>query len=270
MDLHSVDSVVVPRNRADLAGLSGADGLMAGGTWLMSEPQMHLHRLIDLQGLRWRDLTIAEDGLDIGATCTIDTLQSTAYPGDWVATAVFRQAARALLASYKIWKSATVGGNICLGFPVGSMISMLSALDAELLVWKADGSDVRCTVPHFVTGNSTTVLDEGDVLRSVRIPASSLRQPTVLRKVALSPLGRSGAVVVGRRTPDGVVISVTAATDRPYVVVTDSLDPQAVAAQVDSAVPAGAYYSDAHGAADWRHQVTGVLTRDVVAHLAGL
>ena len=26
------------------------DGWMAGGTWLFSEPQPHLHRLLDLQG----------------------------------------------------------------------------------------------------------------------------------------------------------------------------------------------------------------------------
>jgi CO/xanthine dehydrogenase FAD-binding subunit len=243
---------------------------MAGGTWLMSEPQMHLRRLIDLQGLQWPDLTITDAGLDISATCTIDALQSGAYPGDWVATPVFRLAARALLASYKIWKSATVGGNICLGFPVGSMISMASALGAELLIWKADGSDLRCAVPDFVTGNSTTILEQGDVLRSVKIPASTLRQPTVLRKMALSPLGRSGAVVVGRRTPEGVVISVTAATDRPFVVAVDSLDPADVAAQVDSSIPTDAYYSDPHGTADWRQQVTGVLTRDVVAELAQL
>jgi CO/xanthine dehydrogenase FAD-binding subunit len=269
MDLHSIDTVQIPRSRADLAGLSKDDGLIAGGTWMMSEPQMHLRRLVDLRGLGWPDLTITNSGLDIGATCTIETLVSADYPDGWIATPVFGNAARALLASYKIWKNATVGGNICLGFPVGSMISMASALDAELLIWKADGSDLRCTLPEFVTGNATTILGRGDVLRSLTIPAAALSQPTALRKMALSPLGRSGVVVVGRRAPGGMVISVTAATIRPYVVVTDSLDPSEVAGQVDSAIPPDAYFSDPHGAADWRHQVAKVLTREVVVELAG-
>jgi CO/xanthine dehydrogenase FAD-binding subunit len=269
MDLHSVDTVSIPRHRGDLAGLSESDGLIAGGTWMMSEPQMHLRRLVDLHGLGWPDLTFSENGLEISATCTIETLVSTTYPADWIATPVFRHAARALLASYKIWKNATVGGNICLGFPVGSMISMASALDAELLVWKSDGSDLRCTLPEFVTGNASTILGPGDVLRSLTIPSAALGHPTALRKMAMSPLGRSGVVVVGRRAPAGAVISVTAATVRPYVVVSDSMDPDEVAAQVDSAIPTEAYFSDPHGAAHWRHQVARVLTRDVVVELAG-
>lgn len=269
MDLHSIEAVDVPRTRADLAGLTSTDGLMSGGTWLMSEPQMHLRRLIDLRGLDWPALTITDKGLDIAATCSIETLISATYPQDWIATPVFRQSAQALLASFKIWKNATIGGNICLGFPAGAMISMTSAMAAELLIWKADGSDLRCSLTEFVTGIAHTILEPGDVLRSVTIPASALRQPTALRKIALSPLGRSGAVVVGRRAPAGAVISVTAATNVPYVITTDSVDPGDVVAQVYSAIPESAYYTDPHGAADWRQQVTGTLTREVVTELAG-
>lgn len=269
MDLHSIEAVDVPRTRADLAGLTSTDGLMAGGTWLMSEPQMHLRRLVDLRGLDWPALTITDGGLEIAATCTIDTLLSATYPENWVATPVFRQSAQALLASFKIWKNATIGGNICLGFPAGAMISMASAMAAELLVWRRDGSDLRCSVSEFVNGRAQTILEPGDVLRSVTIPARALQQPTTLRKIALSPLGRSGAVVVGRRADAGVVISVTAATDVPYVIGTDSTDPEDVLAQVYSAIPDTAYYTDPHGAADWRRQVIGPLIRGVVAELAG-
>lgn len=268
MDLHTIDTIKIPRTREDLAGLSATDGLMAGGTWLMSEPQMHLRRIVDLTGLNWPDITITDTGLTISATCTINSLLAQEYPAEWVATPVFRQAAQALLASFKIWKSATVGGNICLGLPAGAMISMASALDGELLIWKADGSDLRCSVPEFVTGAGQTTLEPGDVLRSITLPAAALTQPTMLRKIAMSPLGRSGAVVVARRTPTGTVVSVTAATDVPYVVSTDSAIPAEVAAQVDSAIATTAYYSDPHGAADWRRQVTGVLTRAVVSELS--
>ncbi|PYE14709.1 CO/xanthine dehydrogenase FAD-binding subunit [Williamsia limnetica] len=269
MDLHTIDSVEMPRTRADLAGLCATDGVMAGGTWLMSEPQLHLRRIIDLSAMDWPALTITEAGLEIAATCSISTLLAATYPPEWAAVGVFRQAAQALLASFKIWQNATIGGNICLGFPAGAMISMASALDAELLVWKADGTDLRCSTNEFVTGIARTILRPGDVLRSIRLPAAALRQPATLRKIAMSPLGRSGAVVIGRATPTGIVVSVTAATDVPYVIATDSDDPADVVAQVYSSIPAHAYYSDPHGEAGWRRQVTGVLTRAVVVELTG-
>ncbi|PXW30010.1 UNVERIFIED_CONTAM: CO/xanthine dehydrogenase FAD-binding subunit [Williamsia faeni] len=269
MDLYTIESIDIPRTRADLTGLTTTDGLMSGGTWLMSEPQLHLRRLIDLRGLGWPDLTVTDSGLEIAATCTIEKLMSAHYPPEWVATPVFAAAAAALVASFKIWKNASVGGNICLGFPAGAMISMTSALDARLLVWKSDGTDRHYSIPEFVIAQNETILEPGDVLRSITIPASALAQPTALRKMAMSPLGRSGVVVVGRRRPTGALISVTAATQVPYVITTDSMEPDMVAALVDSAIPPQAYYSDAHGTADWRHHVTGVLTRDVVVELAG-
>ena len=50
------------------------DAWLAGGTWLFSEPQPHLRRLIDLQNLGWQPLAITEASLEIAATCTIAEL----------------------------------------------------------------------------------------------------------------------------------------------------------------------------------------------------
>ena len=36
----------------------------------------------------------------------------------------------AFLASFKVWNSATVGGNICMSLPAGPMITMTVALEA--------------------------------------------------------------------------------------------------------------------------------------------
>ncbi|SIR81030.1 FAD binding domain-containing protein [Williamsia sterculiae] len=268
MDLHSIDQYVLPHTRADLVGLGAGDGLMGGGTWLLSEPQPHLRRLVDLRGMRWEPLEVDDEGLLIAATCTLQQLISGDHPSEWLASPLFAAAADALLASWKIWQNATVGGNLCLGFPAGAMIAMCAALDAELLIWRRDGSETRCSPVEFVQGNARTILDPGDVLRSIRIPVQALRQRTALRKVALSPLGRSAVVVVVRAAEQGMVVTVTCATERPYVVPTSSDDPAQVATQVDSQIPPDAYYTDAHGAADWRRHMTGVLVRHAVGELA--
>lgn len=81
--------------------------------------QLHLHRLVDLTGLDWPAVTLTADHLEIAATCTVERLSELSTTEQWPAAPLFRQCAQALLASWKIWKSATVGGNICLSFPAG-------------------------------------------------------------------------------------------------------------------------------------------------------
>ena len=96
------------------------DSWLAGGTWLFSEPQPQLRRLLDLRDLDWPPLEVDDDGLRIAATCTIADLY--AFPGrpDWPASFVIDECCRSFLSSFKIWNTATVGGNICMSLPGGT------------------------------------------------------------------------------------------------------------------------------------------------------
>lgn len=265
MDLHTIDSVLIARDRADLSGLGAADGLMAGGTWLMSQPQPGLRRLVDLTGMRWPDVIVSAQGLEVAATCSIERLINASYPPEWEAVNLFGQCARALLASFKIWRTATVGGNICLGLPAGAMISLCAALDAELTIWRGDGTDERCAITEFVTDINETVLRPGDVLRAITFPSAALSQPAVLRKIAYSALGRSGALVTGRLDGTGIVLGITAATRRPIVLRVPADAEQAHDAA--AAIPGAQFHSDAHGTAAWRRAVTRQLAREVADEL---
>jgi CO/xanthine dehydrogenase FAD-binding subunit len=77
MDLNTITEVERPRTRDEIKALTGAkatgDAWLAGGTWLFSEPQPRLRRLIDLAGLDWMPLQVTVHGLGIAATCTIAT-----------------------------------------------------------------------------------------------------------------------------------------------------------------------------------------------------
>lgn len=240
--------VVQARSRADLAALQPGSAVLAGGSWLFSEPQDHIDTLVDITTLGWPALTSTPDGLEIAATCTLAELESVSE--------LFAQCCRALLASWKIRSVATVGGNLCLSLPAGAIIAGLVALDAEALVWSAD-SDRRSPVRDFVTGPGTNILRPGDVLRSLTIPAAELEKPTAFRKIALAPLGRSGAVVVGTRAQDGSVrLTVTGSTVRP-VVTAGSVD------ELDESL----WFDDPHGSPEWRKHVTGLLAAEIVAEL---
>jgi CO/xanthine dehydrogenase FAD-binding subunit len=272
VDLNTVESVVAPRRRDELWPLGPSDAVMAGGTWLFSEPQVGTRRLVDLSALAWPAITLHDDGIELAATCTLTQVSelSKRLPTErpaWAAAPLFHQCCTALLASFKIWRTATVGGNVCLSFPAGSMISLASALDGEVVVWRADGDDYRMPITEFVTGKATNVLAVGEVLRSVHLPDAALRSRTAFRKLAPSPLGRSGIVVIGRVDPDGrFVLSITAATVRPYVFHLPSADVDLVR-QKHADIPEDAWTDDPHGDPDWRRGVSLVLAEQICAEL---
>ena len=100
-------------------------------------------------------------GLEIGAMCTIRDLYAFSAPDDWRAAPLFATSCEAFLASFKVWNSATVGGNICMSLPAGPMITMTVALEATYTLWATDGSERTVDAADFVTGNHANILGPG-------------------------------------------------------------------------------------------------------------
>lgn len=253
MDLHTVSTMRVARSREDLA-LGPGEALLAGGTWLFSEPQPATSGLVDLTGLGWAAWEELPDGLRIGATCTIAEVVDAPW-GD--AADLVRRCADSFLMSFKVQHVATVGGNLCLALPAAAMVSLTAGLGATVVVWTPGGGERREPAATFVRGPGRTSLQPGEVVRAVDVPAASLQARTAFRRIGLTAMGRASAVVVGcDRT-----ITITAATERPVVLSVDDLD--AGLAGVDC------WYDDPHGAADWRRAVASRLAREVADELGG-
>src|ERR1700726_236360 len=215
MDLNTIIEVAHPQTRAQLPVWTAGDAWLAGGTWLFSEPQSDLKRLIDLTDLKWPALTIGETELSIAATCTVAQLDAFACPPEWLAAPPINQCCRAYLAPFKIWKNATVGGNLCMSLPAGPMISLTSALDGVCTIWKADGSEQKLRATDFVIGDGRNVLAPGELLRQIDIPLPALKRRVAFRQISLTPLGRSAALLIGTVNDDGFVLTVTGSTIRP-------------------------------------------------------
>lgn len=266
MDLNTVTTYRAAHTREDLV-LGEGEAILGGGTWLYSEVQPAVTGLVDLTTLGWQPIERTSAGLTIAATCTIATLANLPDEGEWSTHPLFFQAATALLASFKVWNVATVGGNVCRSFAAAAMVSLCTALDAVALVWTPDGGEYRIPVAELVTGNGTNSLRRGEILRALEFPEKALRARTGFRKIALAELGRSGAVVIGRVDEDGqAVFSITAAVESPAVLRYQGL-PDADELRADIAALPG-YYTDPLGAADWRRHVSGVLAEQIRQELA--
>jgi CO/xanthine dehydrogenase FAD-binding subunit len=267
VDLPGIEEIADPRSAAWRDG----DAWLAGGTWLFSEPQPSLRRLLDLRAFGWPSLTAGPRGLEIAATATLAEL--AAMPAPWRSGPLIGQCCAALLGSFKIWNAATVGGNLCLALPAGPMISLTAALDGTCVITDRDGSERSTPVMSFVTGAGRCALSPGDLLRCVRIPAAVLEHRTAFRQVSLSAVGRSAAVVIGRLAPAGetaageTVITVTAATTRPVQLrFPEPPSPDELLAALAAARPR--YHDDVHGAPAWRAAMTRRLALEVRAELA--
>ena len=261
MDLNGIEEVVERPDRGRIATWRAGDAWLGGGTWLFSEPQPGLTRLLDLQGFGWASITVEADGVTLAATCRIAELERWAAPPDWRAAALVPLCCRALLGSFKVWNGATVGGNICLALPAGPMTALATALEASCLVWGAAG-ERECPVTELVVGPGRIALRPGELLRALRLPAHALRRRAAFRQISLTPQGRSGALLIGTRDAAGVLrLTVTGATVRPLLF-TYPAPPDRDRVLGDlAALPDEAVFEDVHGRRAWR--------RVVMAHLAG-
>jgi CO/xanthine dehydrogenase FAD-binding subunit len=269
MDLNTITEVAHPRTRDQLPVWTAGDAWLAGGTWLFSEPQVYLTRLIDLTDLKWPALTVGETSLTIAATCTVAQLDALPCPPEWIASPLINQCCSAFLASFKIWKTATVGGNLCMSLPAGPMIALTAALDGICTIWKADGSEQRIGVADFVTGNQRNVLAAGDLLRQVDIPLAALTRRAAFRQISLTPVGRSAALLIGNLSTEGAMaLTVTASTARP-VQFSFAGSPQAseLHEAILHRIPDELYHSDVHGKPAWRKHMTLRLAEEIRAEL---
>ncbi|MEU1805599.1 FAD binding domain-containing protein [Streptomyces sp. NPDC019937] len=258
MDLNTITEVIRRPSSEPGVDWREGDAWLAGGTWLYSVEQPGLRRLIDLTPLRWNSLDPSHTGLDVGATCTIRDLHAFAPPDDWTAGGLLAKSCEAFLSSFKVWNSATVGGNICLSLPAGPMITLTVALEAQYELWAPDGTTRSVDAVDFVTGDHQNILAPGEMLRRIHIPAHALRKRPAHRRFSLTRLGRSTVFLVGTRTPgaNDLLLTVTAGTVRPVRIAFDTMPDARRLARSIEAVPDGDWFADPNGSPDHRRHLT--------------
>lgn len=148
--------------------------LFAGGTDLMVEMREGRARpayLIDIKRLdELRGITVSEDGLFvIGALTTVRVIERSAAIRDKLP---ILYDAVSQMGSVQIRSRATIGGNLCNAHASADGTAALLALGARLHLQGPQGRR-EIAIEDFFSGTHKTVLNPGEVLTHIHLPAGS-------------------------------------------------------------------------------------------------
>jgi CO/xanthine dehydrogenase FAD-binding subunit len=259
MNLNTITEIKQPRLADEIRHWRDGYAWLAGGTWLFSEPQIHTDTLIDLEALGWQPIAAGKDGIELAATCTIAQLYAFQPSPEWSAGSLIGECCRSFLSSFKIWNEATIGGNIVMSLPAGPMISLTVALEGIYTLFPREGPPREVRSADFVTGNHANILQPGELLRSIHLPAAALTKSFAFRRSELTHLGRSSVLLIGTRDkPDGGLrLTITAATVKPVQLVFNGTpSSEQLRDAIDAAIPDSLYLDDVHGAPAHRRHLT--------------
>lgn len=139
---------------------------IAGGTdvmVLLKQKKIIPRRLISLRNIKELSL---KDGQTIGACVTHRELQKDEYVKKCFSAL---HDAVCNVGSTQIRNVATIGGNICNAAPSADTACPLLVLDAEAVIAGPNG-ERRVTIDDFFLGPGKTVLQKGEILRSLLMP----------------------------------------------------------------------------------------------------
>ncbi|MEU3839668.1 FAD binding domain-containing protein [Streptomyces sp. NPDC028635] len=147
-----------------------------------------------------RELRVESDHIEIGAAQTLTEIERRLDGAVPLLAELFPQ-----FASRLIRNSATLGGNLGTGSPIGDSPPVLLALEASLVLAGADGERVVPLAEYF-TGYRQSVRRPGELIRAVRIPLP-LAPVTAFHKIAKRRFDdiSSVAVAFALDIEDGIV-----------------------------------------------------------------
>jgi CO/xanthine dehydrogenase FAD-binding subunit len=273
-----------PRSIDDAVRLL-ADGdarVLGGGTDLLIQLRagtcsarhlVDVKRIVELDALRFDEA----GALHLGAAvpcCRLaeDERARRTFPG--------LVEAAALIGSTQIQSRATVAGNLCNGSPAADTTPALIALGARCVI-AGDGGPREVPVADFLLAPGRSVLKTGELLVEIVVPAPAARAADCYQRfiprnemdIAVVGVGASITLDGGRCTAARIALgavgpTVIVADDAARTLVGNELDDAALRRAAHAAMAAARPISDMRAPADYRREITGVLTRRVVAEAA--
>jgi carbon-monoxide dehydrogenase medium subunit len=173
--LRTVEEFHLPDSESEVVDLLqryGEDALLVGGGTFLHGLEARgllagVRALIDLQRAGLSGVRAESDGLQIGATATLRTLEDALDGSPWLGAVgdALRHP------SSQIKNVATVGGSVAAACPFFDPPVAFEALDAEVVALGRGGSRVL-PLPEFFTGLFKNALEVGELVTELRLPAA--------------------------------------------------------------------------------------------------
>ena len=255
--------------------------VMAGGQSLMPILRMRLNApemVIDLGKIA--DLTgISEEGetIRIGAMTTYADVLASALVKEYASLLV---KAVAEVADPQIRHRGTIGGALVHADPAGDVGAPVVALEAELVITGADGTERTVSAADFFVDIFETAVGEDELLTAIRIPKHTGWGSAYTKFVRVSHQWSIVAAAATVRAEGGLIaeakVALTNMGSTPLRA--SSLEEQLIGKEATTealrevCAQVGASTnppSDLNGDADYRRHLAGVLTRRAVVAAAG-
>jgi aerobic carbon-monoxide dehydrogenase medium subunit len=269
-ELHRPSSLA---EAADLLARFGDDGIaIAGGTELLLLLKLGLSaydHLVDVRAIPELAGIRVENGfVEIGAAVTHREIERSALVRERIPTLAEMERS---VANIRVRTAGTLGGNLCFADPHSDPATFLLAAGAEAVVRRRDASSRVLSLEEFTRGPYETALAEGDLLTSIRVPATTPGTAVAHRKLAFRErpavtvaawvrvagegvaevriaVGSVGPLAVRARAAEGLVLA-----GRPIETVAETAADESGAAD------------DANGSAEYKRQLVRVLVGRVLA-----
>ena len=239
-DLHRASSV---EEATDLLGRYGDDAIpIAGGTELLLLLKLGFSaygHLVDVRGIPELAGIRLENGfVEVGAAATHREIERSAVVQERIPALAEMERS---VANIRVRTAGTLGGNLCFSDPHSDPATFLLAAGAEAVVRRGGEPSRVMPLQAFLRGPYETALEEGDLLISVRVPATLPGTGIAHRKLAFRERP-AATVAVWVRAVEGSVEEARIAVG--------SVGPVAVrASEAESLLVGGASVEEVAGAA---------------------
>jgi carbon-monoxide dehydrogenase medium subunit len=279
---------MIPFELAEPASLKAALALLdpdddtirpiAGGTALMLMMKAGVFRPAKLVSLRkieskYATITAGPNGLTIGATTTLSTLEHSAD--------VRRQApliTRALLtlSNVRVRNVATVGGAMAHGDPHMDLPPVLMALGASATIASPDG-ERRLPVEDLFSGYYETVLAKNELISSIDVPAQRSDRAAYMKVttgsvddwpalgVAVVIEADNGAVTSARIVASAATEKATRLKAAETMLSGHGVDESLARRAADAAADEAEFVADVRGSIPYKRELLHVYVRRAIA-----
>jgi carbon-monoxide dehydrogenase medium subunit len=243
--------------------LVGGTDLLVGLRHHTVEPDV----LVDLKGITDlpEPIVVSDDGVRIGATCTLGELVTHPVVREWYPALV---EAALTVGSVAIRNRASLVGNSCNASPAADTAPPLLVHGAQVTIASTDG-DRTATLDEFFLGPRRTLCGPGELVTRIDLPrpeagsGSAFRRLTRRRGVDLATV----SVAAGVDADGRLVVGMGAVGPRPLLTRTapvDLADDAALDAALDRLVEPATPISDVRGSREYRLATLRVLAKRAV------